>query len=434
MTLRKLLSEPSHIRTGGNHDKKDGEVRSGCLLFGVQHSSALQMVKPEGEHRVNLDPQKFFIGLMDFFSILLPGALLTYLLKDDMGLRLLGDEYSNLGDAEKWMVFLFSSYLLGHFIFLLGSWLLDDHLYDPIRKATYKEQIKRLANGKQLSSRLIRMLTVWLVKTDADNAVSLAVRVKEHYLDPLNASSAINAFQWCKAKLTLEHPEAMATVQRFEADSKFFRSLLIVLCVLILLGLVESRPVITLVSMALLVLAFWRYVDQRVKATSQAYWYVITLEGQREGGYRQPPPDQAHRPSHAGGVVYRRVKQQVQYLMVRASKTPQEWVLPKGHIEAGEPMPETAVREVREETGVWARIITELERISFAIDGKSIEVQFYLMEALEEGDPSDLLRKHVWLSFDEAMGRLRYNKELLSLAEKQRNKINAVVHAHKEPI
>ena len=34
---------------------------------------------------MNFDPQKFFIGLMDFFSILLPGALLTYLLMGEVG-------------------------------------------------------------------------------------------------------------------------------------------------------------------------------------------------------------------------------------------------------------------------------------------------------------------------------------------------------------
>jgi hypothetical protein len=34
---------------------------------------------------VSFGPQKFFIGLMDFFSILLPGALRTYLLMDEMG-------------------------------------------------------------------------------------------------------------------------------------------------------------------------------------------------------------------------------------------------------------------------------------------------------------------------------------------------------------
>lgn len=378
---------------------------------------------------MNFEPQKFFIGLIDFFSILLPGALLTYLLKDDLGPHFLGDRYHKLAGTEGWIIFLFSSYLLGHFIFLLGSWL-DEYLYDPIRKATYKEQIKRLANGKQLSWRLTRMLAVGLVKTDADNAVGQAVRVKEHYLDPLNASSAINAFQWCKAKLTLEHPEAMATVQRFEADSKFFRSLLIVLCVLIVLGLVECRPVITLVSMALLVLAFWRYVDQRVKATSQAYWYVITLEGQREGGYRQPPPDQAHRPSpdqahrpsHAGGGVYRHDADQVKYLLVQAKNSAQEWVLPKGHVDPGERMQETAVREVREEAGVWARVEGELKPVSFVVSGATVEVQFYLMEELAEGKASET-RKHTWLPLDKALGQATHteSKDLLRLAEQKRN-------------
>jgi hypothetical protein len=33
---------------------------------------------------MNFDPQKFFIGLMDFFSILLPGARLISLLRGEM--------------------------------------------------------------------------------------------------------------------------------------------------------------------------------------------------------------------------------------------------------------------------------------------------------------------------------------------------------------
>lgn len=35
---------------------------------------------------MNFEPQKFFIGLMDFFSILLPSALLTNLLMGDVGM------------------------------------------------------------------------------------------------------------------------------------------------------------------------------------------------------------------------------------------------------------------------------------------------------------------------------------------------------------
>src|SRR5690606_7192086 len=37
---------------------------------------------PEGVCRMSLEPQKFYIGVVDFFSILMPGALLTYLSKD----------------------------------------------------------------------------------------------------------------------------------------------------------------------------------------------------------------------------------------------------------------------------------------------------------------------------------------------------------------
>lgn len=38
---------------------------------------------------MNFDPQKFFIGLMDLFSILLPVALLTWLLISKVGLDVL---------------------------------------------------------------------------------------------------------------------------------------------------------------------------------------------------------------------------------------------------------------------------------------------------------------------------------------------------------
>jgi ADP-ribose pyrophosphatase YjhB (NUDIX family) len=59
-------------------------------------------------------------------------------------------------------------------------------------------------------------------------------------------------------------------------------------------------------------------------------------------------------------VVFKRVGGQVKYLLVQAKNAPQEWVLSKGHIEPGEGIQETAVREVHEETGVWARIKGQL--------------------------------------------------------------------------
>jgi ADP-ribose pyrophosphatase YjhB (NUDIX family) len=382
---------------------------------------------------MNFDPQKFFLGLMDFFSIILPGALLTYFLKDTVGPSLF-KEYNGLAGTQAWMVFLFSSYLLGHFIFLVGSLL--DIPYDTVRNASYGQQVRRLADGKKLARRLARFLAPrWLIDSKSDAAVDRAMKIKEFYLDPLEGSSAINAFQWSKAKLALEKSEAMASVQRFEADSKFFRSLFVVLCILFVVLCVQvlrgSNPPAIKFSYLLyllgaflpfLLLALWRYFDQRVKSTNQAYWYIITLEAAKNGGFRQASQSQVERPSHAGGVVFRRVNDKVEYLLVQAKKAPKEWVLPKGHIKLGERMQETAVREVREETGVWARIIEQLQEVPFPVDGQPIKTQFYLMEALEEGKPSDPGREVKWLMLDEAINEATFeqSKDLLRSAEKVR--------------
>jgi 8-oxo-dGTP pyrophosphatase MutT (NUDIX family) len=371
---------------------------------------------------VSFEPQKFFLGVVDFFSVLLPGALLTYVLRDYAGPRLLGPGYQSLAGVEAGAVFLFSAYLLGHFIFLLGSWALDDRVYDKIRRATDQSEIERLAAGKSRSPALVRWLARRLFKQDVDQAVRLAVRIKRHYLDPLNASATVNAFQWSKARLTLAHPDAIASVHRFEADSKFFRSFTVVLFALALWGLFTAHVAIAVVGVPLLVLAFWRYVDQRQKATNQAYWYIITLESQSEGNYRKALQAAPAGPSHAGGVVFRTTVDGVEYLLVQAKRPPHEWVLPKGHIEPGEPAPGAAVREVREETGVWARIRNDLQDSAYSVNGVPVKVRFYLMEALAEEAPDDTGRRHEWLPLAQALGQAYHpeSQRLLEMAEQMR--------------
>lgn len=49
---------------------------------------------------MNFEPQKFFIGHMDYFSILLPGALLTWLLIREVVSPVLGDRSAQLVGAE----------------------------------------------------------------------------------------------------------------------------------------------------------------------------------------------------------------------------------------------------------------------------------------------------------------------------------------------
>src|SRR5271157_2091597 len=225
---------------------------------------------------MGFEPEKFFIGMMDFFSILMPGAVLTYLL---MGI-LTGDRYPPLAGAEAWAVFLFVSYLFGHLVFLLGSWL--DHFYDWARRYTLNSQIALVARRDRLLHWFPRAL-IWLVfKTERNLAVDKVGKIKRQVLGALQAGDVMNNFQWSKAVLNSESATSAAVVQRFEADSKFFRCFSVVLLLLLAAWPFQHTWPLAVVPVALvlLLLALWRYMEQRFKATNQAYWSVIALTAQ----------------------------------------------------------------------------------------------------------------------------------------------------------
>jgi 8-oxo-dGTP pyrophosphatase MutT (NUDIX family) len=368
-------------------------------------------------------PKDFFVGLIDFFSILLPGAVLSYYLQKTAAASLLPKQLERMSEAERWMVFAVSSYLLGHFLFLLGAWL--DEFYDYARGRTRDDRIKRLARRGDLGWKLGRLL-LWLAfKREQNFAVDRAARIRKHSLKPLAAQKSVNTFQWAKARLALEnHEGAVQTVQRFEADSKFFRSLVPVLIILPFLAGWENGWVFW----TLAPLALWRYMDQRHKATNQAYWYILALDGKNSSA-APPIKPRADGLTHAGGVVYRIQGGRVEYLLVETSKQAKEWVLPKGHFELDEEPMETAIREVNEETGVWAAIEKELGDSQFIIDQETVKVRFYLMRCLEEPYFPDTLRRSCWLTFDEAKANLRYPESITYLEHANRILSDKNTHA-----
>ncbi len=113
----------------------------------------------------------------------------------------------------------------------------------------------------------------------------------------------------------------------------------------------------------------------------------------------------------AGGVV---VKDAVHILLARREE---HWQLPKGLVEEGEKIEETAIREVKEETGINARIIKPLGKINYWYyrEGKRIykTVYFFLMEAIsgdikEHDSEMDEVR---WFEMDEALEKIAYRNE-----------------------
>lgn len=352
---------------------------------------------------MNFEPQKFFIGLMEFFSILLPGAVLTYLLGTELGSYIVGaGALQKMPGAEKVAVFLIASYLWGHLLFLIGAWL-DEFPYDWVRRRyTLNKQITCLALRGTLLPIGARILIWSIFKQEQDIAVDRAGKIKEQLLAGLAAEKSINTFQWSKAFLAKEHPDSLALVHRFEADSKFFRSFVVALLFLASYWGLHERVALGVTALVLIVPALWRYMDQRYKATNQAYWSVITLTA-REGKVVLPKdgPTKAET-SHAGGVVFRIRGGQAEYLLVEAKRDPKQWVLPKGHIEGSEDPKVTAVREVHEETGVWAKVHAPLSAVQFYFDDKTVTMTCYLMEAIGQGRRSDVFREHRWLSEKDA--------------------------------
>jgi 8-oxo-dGTP pyrophosphatase MutT (NUDIX family) len=103
------------------------------------------------------------------------------------------------------------------------------------------------------------------------------------------------------------------------------------------------------------------------------------------------PPTQE---TSAGGLVVRTIDgDQEGALIGRLDRYGRlRWSLPKGHVEPGETTEQTAVREVREETGITGSIVAPLGSLSysFMVSGRRVykRVHHFLMDA-ESGELSD---------------------------------------------
>lgn len=98
------------------------------------------------------------------------------------------------------------------------------------------------------------------------------------------------------------------------------------------------------------------------------------------------------------------------------------WALPKGNIDPGESAAETAVREVREETGVEGRLVEKLGDVRYVYTRRGGErvfkvVSFFLLRAgrgrigaIEEAMRIEVAEAR-WLPLDEAPRLLAYGGE-----------------------
>ena len=117
-----------------------------------------------------------------------------------------------------------------------------------------------------------------------------------------------------------------------------------------------------------------------------------------------------------GGVVIFRGKILLLYKSYRHKY--EGWVLPKGTVEAGESYKETALREVKEEAGVSAEIVSYIDKSHYTFevpDGLvSKEVHWYLMQSdsfYSKPQREEYFRDSGYYKYHEAYHLLKFANE-----------------------
>ncbi len=130
------------------------------------------------------------------------------------------------------------------------------------------------------------------------------------------------------------------------------------------------------------------------------------------------PPPRLEEPVSAGGVVYRRAANGIETVLC-GRDDPVRWSLAKGTPDPGETLEQTALREVREETGLATIIEAPIKSIDYWFSDREGTVRyhktvhFYLMSPVgghtDRHDPEfDVV---AWFPCAEALDRLAYANE-----------------------
>lgn len=283
-------------------------------------------------------PNEFFLGLVDFIAILLPGALLTgILLAVDNFHRVWYSSESaplfQLAQDDKtvaifWVSFIFTSFGLGYFLSSIASGLdvLADKIRNelfPYKRLLFKQFIEQKKNKKIGANydepipganaygneflvvntdtgitevdksefdkfcedfltnwfrQLIHFLFALNFKVLIDKNLGEVLSLKNDVLK--KTESDINAYKWSLVLLEAHYPVAAEHVNRTMAASKFFRSLVVVFILLLLFlyfGVLPKFHSSLFITASLLVLSFREYIVQRQKSIETAYKGLLTL-------------------------------------------------------------------------------------------------------------------------------------------------------------
>lgn len=117
----------------------------------------------------------------------------------------------------------------------------------------------------------------------------------------------------------------------------------------------------------------------------------------------------------AGGIIFKDG-----LVLLIKSKSRNTVAIPKGKVESGELIEDTAVREVREETGYDTKIVSKIDSINFDFEKngeiRNKTVTFFRLELLNDSDPNPDLQEGedfetIWVTPNEGISILTHDEE-----------------------
>lgn len=120
----------------------------------------------------------------------------------------------------------------------------------------------------------------------------------------------------------------------------------------------------------------------------------------------------------AGGVVLREFEGEQQVLLIHRRKY-DDWSLPKGKGMTDEYLPETAVREIYEETGVRVRLDLRLSTIRYKVPKGRKDVHYWRAGVItqEHRDPDDEVERAEWFNAAKALKKASYDDDRALIRE-----------------
>jgi hypothetical protein len=207
---------------------------------------------------MNVKPSDYFLSLIEFFGILLPGALLCYLFLPEANYIFGALRIQIVEDYQGWIVFIVASYLVGHYIDYFGRTIklsYNRFLFSFEKLRTYH----RRRDIGELHSYVSRQM----------HRAFGASEMVAYYIPTL---------AWATSFVRQKSPLTAMEIERLQASSGFFVNFSVVLLLVSVKWGVIGSFLASAVTVGISIFSFFVFRHLTTEILRYTYTYYIVLE------------------------------------------------------------------------------------------------------------------------------------------------------------